>query len=81
MYMIKQTIMNWVKEHQRLSLVIAGAVGLPLALAIACGVVFLLANVLVWMGCSPAAAITILFLMLVGGLGGFLAYNWLDEND
>ena len=81
MSMIKQTINNWINEHQRLALTLAGALGLPIALGIIFGVVVLLANLLVLMGFSPMTAISILFLMLVGGLGGFLAYNWLDDND
>jgi hypothetical protein len=78
---VKQTILNWVDENQRAAFVIAGAVGLPLLLAIGGGVLALLINIFMWFGLSTTASILVTSLMMIGAIGGFLAYSWLDDND
>ena len=78
---VKATITNWINENQRLALVIAGAVGLPLVLGLGAAIVVLVANIFMWFGLSPAVALLITSLMTIGAIGGYLAYGWLDDND
>jgi hypothetical protein len=78
---VKQTITNWISENQRAAFIIAGAVGLPLLLAIGGGLLALVANIFMWFGLSTAASLLITSLMVIGAIGGLVAYSWLDDND
>lgn len=78
---VKQTIQNWINENKRAAFIIAGAVGLPLLLVLGGGILSLVVFVLTLFGLSTSVSILITSLMVIGAIGGFLAYNWLDDND
>lgn len=78
---VKQTILNWINENQRAAFIIAGAVGLPLLLAVGGGILTLVVFILMLFGLSTTVSIMITSLMVIGAIGGLLAYSWLDDND
>jgi hypothetical protein len=78
---VKNTFLNWFNENQRLAFVILGAIGLPLLLVIGGGAMVLVVNIFMWFGLSTSVSILTTSLMVIGAIGGFLAYSWLDDND
>jgi hypothetical protein len=76
---IKRMIANLVKENKKLFYVIGGAIALPLALAIVVVVVFAIGNFLLLLGLDVYQAITLMILMIMGAIGGLIAYNNFGE--
>ena len=76
---IKRMIANLVKENKKLFYVIGGAIALPLALAIVIAVVFAIGNFLLLLGLDVYQAITLMILMIMGAIGGLIAYNNFGE--
>lgn len=71
---IKRTLKNWATENRTLAYVIAGAIGLPLALAII-GAVFVLITWMLSFIFGTAIAMLIIFFALLGALIGFMIAN------
>ena len=78
---IKRMLVNLFKENKKLFCIIGGAIALPLALAIVIGVVFAIGGLFLWFGLDVYQAITLMILMIMGAIGGYLAYEKLSEKD
>ena len=76
---IKRMIANLFKENKKLFYIIGGAIALPLALAIVIVVVFAIGNFLLLLGLDVYQAITLMILMIMGAIGGLIAYNNFGE--
>lgn len=68
---MKRAIINWATENRTLAYVLAGAIGLPLALGATVGVLVFFTWLLSFVF-GTAMAMLVLFFMLLGGLIGFL---------
>ena len=71
---IKRTIRNWATENRTLAFVLAGAVGLPLAMALVGGI-FILITWLLSFVFGTAMAILIIFFAMVGAITGYFIAN------
>jgi hypothetical protein len=76
---IKRMMVNLVKENKKLFYIIGGAVALPLALAITIGLVFAVGSFFLLLGLDVYQAITLMILMILGAIGGLIAYNNFGE--
>jgi hypothetical protein len=76
---IKRMVVNLFKENKKLFYIIGGAIALPLALAIAIGVVFAIGSFFLLLGLDVYQAITLMILMIMGAIGGLIAYNNFGE--
>ena len=76
---IKRMIVNLFKENKKLFYIIGGAIALPLALAIVVGVVFAIGSFFLLLGLDVYQAITLMILMIMGAIGGLIAYNNFGE--
>jgi hypothetical protein len=76
---IKRMVVNLFKENKKLFYIIGGAIALPLALAIAIGVVFAIGSFFLLLGLDVYQAITLMILMIIGAIGGLIAYNNFGE--
>lgn len=74
LYTIKRTIVNFYNENKKLVYILGGAILLPLSLALVVGLVFLLGTILVFLGLDTYQAITVMLLMGMGAIMGYLAY-------
>jgi hypothetical protein len=78
---IKRMLVNLFKENKKLFYIIGGSIALPLALAVVVGAVFAIGGLLLWLGMDVYQAITLMTLMIMGAIGGYLAYEKLLERD
>ena len=76
---IKRMIVNLFKENKKLFYIIGGAIALPLALAITIGLVFAVGSFFLLLGLDVYQAITLMTLMIMGAIGGLIAYNNFGE--
>ena len=76
---IKRMVVNLFKENKKLFYIIGGAIALPLALTIAIGVVFATGSFFLLLGLDVYQAITLMILMIMGAIGGLIAYNNFGE--
>ena len=76
---IKRMVVNLFKENKKLFYIIGGAIALPLALAIVIGVVFAIGSFFLLLGLDVYQAITLMILMIMGAIGGLIAYNNFGE--
>ena len=76
---IKRMVVNLFKENKKLFYIIGGAIALPLALTIAIGVVFAIGSFFLLLGLDVYQAITLMILMIMGAVGGLIAYNNFGE--
>jgi uncharacterized membrane protein len=72
--MIKQTFKNFYAEHRTLTFVIAGAIGLPIAMAVLVGL-FALALMVFSFIFGRLIGTLVLLLVLFGALAGLIAAN------
>ena len=68
---VKQTLINWYSENKVLASILIGAIGFPLAVAIVGGVVALII-ILLSLLFGQVLAVSIFFMMIVGGIGGYI---------
>ena len=78
---VNEKFWTWVENNERLAFVLLGAIGLPLFLALGGGVMTLLVCIFMWFGISMTASILITSLMVLGAIGGLVAYNEFGKND
>ena len=71
----KKTVTNLFNENKKVFYIVGGAIFLPLALAIIIGLVFALGALLLLLGLDVYQAITLMILMILGGLLGLYAYE------
>ena len=76
---VKNTIVNWANENKLLAYLIAGAIGLPLILAIGGLVLSLLIFLLTLLGISTSIAIAIVTLAFIGAVAGAAAYYYFED--
>jgi hypothetical protein len=72
---IKRMFVNLFNENKKLFFIIGGAIALPLALAIVIGAVFALGSLLLVLGLDIYQSIIFMVLMIMGGIGGLIAYD------
>lgn len=68
---VKRTFVNWFNENKMLASILIGAIGLPIALFVVGAVIALIVTILSFFFGELIAA-AIFFMMLVGGIGGYL---------
>lgn len=76
---VKNTFVNWAKENKVLAYILAGAIGLPVALGVGGIVLSLLIFILTLIGISTGIAIAIVTLAIIGALGGAAAYYYFED--
>ena len=79
MKQIKQTIINWASENKLWAYLIAGAIGLPLALGIGGLALTIVVFILTLLGISTGIAIAIVTLAVLGTIGGAAAYYYFED--
>ena len=78
---VNEKFWTWFENNERLGFVLIGAIGFPLLMVLGGALIMLVASTFMWFGLSTTASILITSLMVIGAIGGFLAYSWLDDND
>ena len=76
---VKTAIINWAKENKVLAYILAGAIGLPVALGIGGLALTLLIFILTLLGVSTGVAIAIVTLAVLGAIGGAAAYYYFED--
>lgn len=81
LHMLKQAFINFYNEHKKLVYVLGGAIMLPLSLIIVVGLVFVLGSILVFLGLDTYQAITVMLLMGIGAIVGYLTYYKVNNDE
>ena len=72
---------NLFNENKKLFFIIGGAIALPLALASVIGAVFALGSLLLVLGLDIYQSIILMVLMIMGGIGGLIAYDAFKDEE
>ena len=76
---VKNTIINWAKENKLIAYLVAGAIGLPVALGLGGLILTFIVFILTLIGISTGVAIVIVTLAVIGALAGAVAYYYFEE--
>lgn len=76
---VKKTIINWAKENRLAAYILAGTIGLPLALGLGGLALTLVVFILTLIGVSTTIAIGIVTLAVIGAVAGATAYYYFED--
>ena len=76
---VKNTIINWAKENKLIAYLVAGAIGLPVALGLGGLVLTFIVFVLTLIGIGTGVAIAIVTLAVIGAIAGAVAYYYFED--